>query len=132
MAICAIAILAPTIVLFWMQYRSLDQLRAKTRIAVQDSVRQRLERFRHGLENRTGLIASDSLQQFQMAELGADHLPGTGAKFREILEKYRAVSGSFSFPSAPAGVNPTSSPLPARELSGSNASVSSSPCSPTP
>jgi hypothetical protein len=90
-AVCAIAILAPTIVLFWMQYRSLDQLRAKTRIAVQDDVRQRLERFRHELENRTASIASDSLQQFQMADLAADRLASTGAKFHSILEKYRAV-----------------------------------------
>ena len=56
---CAAAILAPTAILFWLQYRSLDQLRAKTRIAVQDEVRQKLETLRQDLENRVTAAASE-------------------------------------------------------------------------
>jgi signal transduction histidine kinase len=91
MAICAIAILAPTSILFWLQYRSLDQLRAKTRIAVQDDVRQKLEALRQDLENRVTTAASDSLRQFDMRDLLQEHLVATGAKFRSILDKYPAV-----------------------------------------
>lgn len=90
-AICAISIFVPTSILFWLQYRSLDQLRAKTRIAVQDDVRQKLETFRQNLENRATVIASDSLQQFDLMDLFQDHLATTGAKFRSIFEKYPAV-----------------------------------------
>src|SRR5712671_5720018 len=91
MAICAIAILAPTAILFWLQYRSLDQLRAKTRIAVQDDVRQKLEVLQQNLEDRVTAMASDSLRQFDMDDLLQEHLAATGAKYRSILEKYPVV-----------------------------------------
>src|SRR5713226_1224777 len=90
-AICAIAILTPTAILFWLQYRSLDQLRAKTRIAVQDDVRQKLEALRQNLENRVTAAASDSLGQFEMSDLLQENLAATGGKFRAILQKYPAV-----------------------------------------
>src|SRR5258708_6513653 len=90
-AICAATILAPTAILFWLQYRSLDQLRAKTRIAVQDDVRQRLEAVRQHLENRVTAIASESLRQFDMSDLFQERLAATGAKFRSIIEKYPVV-----------------------------------------
>src|SRR2546430_56213 len=94
-AICAIAILAPTAILFWLQYRSLDQLRAKTRIAVQDDVRRKLESLRQNLENRVIATASDSLRQFDLNDLLQERLAATGAKFRSILEKYPAVERIF-------------------------------------
>lgn len=90
-AICAIAILAPTAILFWLQYRSLGQLRARARIAVQDDVRQKLETLRRNLENRVTAVASDSLRQFDMGDLLQNHLAGTGTKFQLILEKYPVV-----------------------------------------
>ncbi len=94
-AFCAIAILVPTAILFWLQYRSLDQLRAKTRIAVQDGVRQKLETVRQNLENLVTGIASDSLRQFDMNDLRREHLPSTAAKFRSILKQYPVVDRIF-------------------------------------
>ena len=59
--ITATAVLLLTAVLFWLQYRSLQQLRIKTRIVAQEQVRQGLEILQQRLEEHIATIASDSL-----------------------------------------------------------------------
>src|SRR5260370_42459370 len=51
-AISAIAVFIPTAILSTLQYRSLQQLRDKTRLVAQDQVRQGLELLQVRLEER--------------------------------------------------------------------------------
>jgi cytochrome c-type biogenesis protein CcmH/NrfG len=67
--ITATAVLLLTAVLFWLQYRSLQQLRSKTRIVAQDQVRQGLEILQHRLEEHVATIASDSLAHIDTSDL---------------------------------------------------------------
>src|SRR5689334_24672452 len=79
--ITATAVLLLTAVLFWLQYRSLQQLRAKTRIVAQDQVRQCLEVLQQRLEEQVATIASDSLARIDNGDLAAGNLNATSIKF---------------------------------------------------
>src|SRR5258708_38524545 len=86
-AISAIAVLIPTAILFTLQYRSLQQLRAKTRLVAQDQVRQGLELLQLRLEAQVAAIAAGSLSQIDGGDLAAANLGSTGGKVPAILEK---------------------------------------------
>src|SRR5438046_5431682 len=90
-AISAIAVLIPTAILFWLQYRSLEQLRAKTRLVAQDQVRQGLDLLQTRLEEKVAAIAAESLARIDGDDLAAPTLRATGVKFQAILEKYRGI-----------------------------------------
>ena len=96
LVITATAVLLFTAVLFWLQYRSLEQLRAKTRIVAQDQVRQSLEILQRRLEEQIATIASDSLARIDTGDLAAGNLNATGIKFQAILKKYPVVGHIFA------------------------------------
>jgi signal transduction histidine kinase len=94
--ITATAVLLLTAVLFWLQYRSLQQLRAKTRIVAQDQVRQCLEILQQLLEEQIATVASDSLPRIDNGDLAAGNLNATTIKFQAILKKYPVVGHIFA------------------------------------
>src|ERR1051325_393328 len=96
LVITASAVLLFPAVLFWLQYRSLEQLRAKTRIVAQDQVRQSLEILQRRLEEQIATIASDSLARIDTGDLAAGNLNATGIKFQAILKKYPVVGHIFA------------------------------------
>src|SRR5260370_22629871 len=93
-AISAIAVLIPTAILFSLQYRSLQQLRAKTRLVAQDQVRQSLDLLQTRLEEKVAAIAAESLARIDGDDLAAANLGSTGVKFQAILEKYPVKSAN--------------------------------------
>jgi signal transduction histidine kinase len=95
-AISAIAVLIPTATLFWRQYRSLDQMRARTRLVARDQVRQGLELLQQRLEEQVATIAADSLGRINPTDFAARNLNATAVKFRSILEKYQPIGHIFA------------------------------------
>lgn len=65
------AVLLPAAALCWLQYRSLDELEAKTHAAVRDSLRLNLERLRREMESRLAAIASEALSHVQQSRVAA-------------------------------------------------------------
>jgi signal transduction histidine kinase len=94
-AVSTIAVLIPTAILFWLQYRSLEQLRAKSRLVAQDQVRQGLELLQTRLEEKVAAIAAESLNRIDGGDLAAANLSATGDKFRAVLEKSPAIGHIF-------------------------------------
>ncbi len=105
-AISAIAVLIPTAILFWLQYRSLQQLRAKTSLAAQDQVRQDMDVLRKRLEDRVTTIAAEALGQFDNPDLQVANLSATSAKFHAILEKYPVIGHVFTVSECSCGGDP--------------------------
>ena len=95
-AVSAIAVLIPTAILFWLQYRSLEQLRAKTRLVAQDQVRQGVELLQTRLEEEVAAIAAESLNRIDGSDLAAANLSATGAKFDRFW-KSTLPSGTSSW-----------------------------------
>ena len=94
--ITATAVLLLTAVLFWLQYRSLQQLRIKTRIVAQEQVRQGLEILQQRLEEQIATIASDSLARIDTGDLAVGSLSATSIKFQAILKKHPSVGHIFA------------------------------------
>jgi signal transduction histidine kinase len=94
--ITATAALLLTAVLFWLQYRSLQQLRIKTRIVARDQVRQCLEILQQRLEEQIATIASDSLARIDAGDLAAGNLSATSIKFQAMLKKHPSVGHIFA------------------------------------
>src|SRR5713101_5664585 len=94
-AISAIAVLIPTAILSTLQYRSLQQLRDKTRLVAQDQVRQGLELLQVRLEERVAAVAVESLSQINGGDFAVTNLGGTGVKFQAIVEKYPVIGHVF-------------------------------------
>jgi signal transduction histidine kinase len=92
----ATAVLLLTAVLFWLQYRSLQQLRCRTRIVAQDQVRQGLEILQQRLEEQIATIASDSLARIDTGDLAAGNLNATSVKFQAILKRHSVVGHIFA------------------------------------
>src|ERR1044071_2929539 len=92
----ATAVLLLTAVLFWLQYRSLQQLRCRTRIVAQDQVRQGLEILQQRLEEQIATIASDSLARIDTGDLAAGNLNATSIKFQAILKRHSVVGHIFA------------------------------------
>src|SRR5258708_23621758 len=86
-AISAIAVVIPTAILFWLQYRSLQQLRAKTRLAAQDQVRQDMDVLRKRLEERVTAIAAESLARIDIGDLQSPNLSATRATLHPLILK---------------------------------------------
>src|SRR6266852_8293574 len=94
-AISAIAVFISTAILSTLQYRSLQQLRDKTRLVAQDQVRQGLELLRVRVEERVAAVAVESLSQINGADFAATNLGATGVKFQAIVEKYPVIGHVF-------------------------------------
>ena len=122
-AISAFAVFIPTAILSTLQYRSLQQLRDKTRLVAQDQVRQGLELLQVRLEGRVAAIAVESLSQINGADFGATNLGATGVKFQAIAKKYRSSDTYSSCRNAPVRANRTPSFQPTQARNGSNVHV---------
>ncbi len=59
--IAGIAVVLPAAALCWIQYRSFDELEAKTQAVARDTLRRNLEQVRRELEARIEAIAADAL-----------------------------------------------------------------------
>ncbi len=94
-AISAIAVFIPTAILSTLQYRSLQQLRDKTRLVAQDQVRQGLELLQVRLEERVAAVAVESLSQINGADFAATNLGATGVKLQAIVKKYPVIGHVF-------------------------------------
>ena len=92
---CAIAVLLPAALLFWLQIQSLQRLRAGAKLAVEHQVRQDLEILRGHLEARVRLLAGN-LAKFDAGDLTARPPGETAAKFPSVLAADPAISRVFA------------------------------------
>src|SRR5258707_4242907 len=86
-AISAIAVFIPTAILSTLQYRSLQQLRDKTRLVAQDQVRQGLELLQVRLEDRVAAVSQRSPKQIYGDAISTPQPDASGVELQAILRK---------------------------------------------
>ena len=93
--LAAVAVVLPALILSVIQYRSLAELREKTKYAAQESLRQSLQRVRHGAEDAFVRIADEALGHLKPEELE----PGGDGKlegyFAEVRRRHPTVDKIF-------------------------------------
>jgi signal transduction histidine kinase len=114
--LAALAVVLPALALSVMQYRSLAELRAKTRYAAQEGLRQHLQRVRRGVEESFVRVADDALASLNPEELVPERDRELEAHFAEVRRQHPAVeklfvvyncscrTGDFALFSSPEGV----------------------------
>ena len=95
--ICVIGVLTPIALLLALQYRSLQQLRAKTRLASENDIRQALDIFQHSLEARVRAIGWDSLASFSINNFRGSRTDSIGETFRSISGRHTEIEHEFAF-----------------------------------
>jgi signal transduction histidine kinase len=94
-ALAAVAVVLPALVLSVIQYRSLAELREKTKYAAQESLRQSLQRVSRGAEEAFVRIADEALGRLKPEELE----PGVDRKlevyFAEVRRRHPAIDKIF-------------------------------------
>ena len=115
-ALAALAVVLPALALSVMQYRSLAELREKTRYAAQEGLRQSLQRVRRGAEESFVRAADDALPALKPEELRPERDGELAGHFAEIRRRHPAVekvfvvshcscrAGDFAILSSPEGV----------------------------
>ncbi|MCA1614556.1 MAG: HAMP domain-containing histidine kinase [Acidobacteria bacterium] len=115
-ALAAVAVVLPALLLSVMQYRSLAELREKTRYAAQEGLRQSLQRVRRGVEESLARAADDALAPLNPEILTPEGDRELEAHFAEVRRRHPAVekvflvshcsyhAGDFALISSPEGV----------------------------
>ena len=117
--LAVVAVLLPALILSAMQYRSLAELREKTKYAAQESLRQGLQRVRRDAEDAFVRIADNALGRLRPEELGPQGDAKLEGYFAEVRRRHPAVekifvvsdcscrAGDFALVSAPGGLRRT-------------------------
>jgi signal transduction histidine kinase len=96
-ALAFVAVLLPTTVLSVIQYRSLVELEGKTKVAVQENLRQTLQTVTRRVEENLQGIARKSLSGIDPAELEKEGLEELECKLAEIRQKSPEIDQVFAF-----------------------------------
>ena len=96
-ALGAAAVLVATIALSVLQYRSLRQLEAKTRLAVEDNLRQTLEAVAGRMEAKVRTIAAECLSPLRVDDLAPQRVERIGRQFAAIRQAHPEVAQLFVF-----------------------------------
>ncbi|HEY9281917.1 MAG TPA: HAMP domain-containing sensor histidine kinase, partial [Pyrinomonadaceae bacterium] len=94
-ALAAAAVVLPALALSVMQYRSLAELREKTKYAAQESLRQSLQRVRRAAEESFARVADDALAPLKPEELRPERDAELEAHFAEVRRRHPAVGKVF-------------------------------------
>ncbi|HWP44102.1 MAG TPA: HAMP domain-containing sensor histidine kinase [Blastocatellia bacterium] len=96
-ALAFVAVLLPTTVLSVIQYRSLVELEGKTKVAVQENLRQTLHTVTRRVEERVQNIAKKTLGSISYIDLEKERFEDLECKFAEIKQQYPEIDNIFAF-----------------------------------
>jgi signal transduction histidine kinase len=96
-ALAFVAVLLPTTVLSVIQYRSLVELEGKTKVAVQENLRQTLYTVTRKVEESLQNTARRSLSGITTADLERDKLEDLECKLAEIKQENPEIDQVFAF-----------------------------------
>ncbi|HSE98013.1 MAG TPA: HAMP domain-containing sensor histidine kinase [Blastocatellia bacterium] len=96
-ALAFVAILLPTTILSVIQYRSLVELEGKTKVAVQENLRQTLQTVTRRVEEKLQNTARKSLAGLNAAELERGNLEELECKLAEVKQLYPEIDQIFAF-----------------------------------
>ena len=94
-ALAGAAVVLPALVLSVIQYRSLAELREKTKFAVQENLRQSLQSVRRGAEESFVRVADEALSPFGPEDLKPANDARVESHSAEIRRRYPAVDKIF-------------------------------------
>src|ERR1044071_920412 len=92
-----VALMLPTTVLSIIQYRSLVDLESKTKVAVQDNLRQTLQTINHKVEDNLKYLARKTLGSIMRADLESEKFEKLSQCFAEIKLKHPEIENLFVF-----------------------------------
>jgi signal transduction histidine kinase len=96
-AIAVVALLLPTMVLSVVQFRSLADLEDKTKVAVQENMRQTLQTFSRKVEENLKGLARKNLSDIRMSDLEPDNFECLQSRFAAIKQEHPEMDSIFLF-----------------------------------
>ena len=96
-AIAVVALLLPTVVLSVVQFRSLVDLEDKTKVAVQENMRQTLQTFSRKVEENLKGLARKSLADIRITDLEPDSFECLQSRFAAIKQEHPEIDTLFVF-----------------------------------
>jgi signal transduction histidine kinase len=95
--LAVVALMLPTTVLSIIQYRSLVDLEGKTKVAVQDNLRQTLQTINHKVEDNLKNLARKTLGQIGKADLQPENFEKLDRYFAAVKQKHPEIENIFAF-----------------------------------
>jgi signal transduction histidine kinase len=96
-AIVVIALLLPTVVLSAIQFRSLVDLEDKTKVAVQENMRQTLQTISRKVEENLKWLARKNLGDIGLADLEPQNAQALERRFAAIKQEHPEIDSLFAF-----------------------------------
>ncbi|HXG67625.1 MAG TPA: HAMP domain-containing sensor histidine kinase [Blastocatellia bacterium] len=96
-----VAVLLPTAIFSFIQYRSLVDLEEKTKVAMQDRLRQTLYLIGKEVGNNVKNVAIEALHPIQSPDTSPDNLKWLEAHFAAIRQAHPEVGDLFVIPACP-------------------------------
>ncbi len=96
-AIAVVALLLPTVVLSVVQFRSLVDLEDKTKVAVQENMRQTLQTFSRKVEENLKGLARKNLADIPIADTPPKNPQALERRFAAIKQEHPEIETLFSF-----------------------------------
>ena len=91
------AVFVPMLVLLWLQYRALLDLRAKTRVVIEYNLRQSLQQLNRDAETRLIAYARTTLAQLHDESLLAWRLEGMRQSFTAVQQAHPEINQVYGF-----------------------------------
>src|SRR5262249_1293014 len=95
-AIVVIALLLPTVVLSVIQFRSLVDIEGKTKVAVQENMRQTLQTVSRKIEENMKGLARKNLSDITLADLEANNFQALERRFAAIKQEHPEIDNLFA------------------------------------
>lgn len=89
------AVMAPAAILSALQYRSLVELQSKTKVAVQENLRQRLQTVAHRVEESLKGLAKESLGSIKARDLEQENLDRIQLQFSSVKQSHPEIDRLF-------------------------------------
>src|SRR5436190_790867 len=96
-AIVVIALLLPTVVLSAIQFRSLVDLEDKTKVAVQENMRQTLQTVSRKVEENLKWLARKNLGDIGLADLEPQSFQALERRFAAVKQEHPEIENLFAF-----------------------------------
>jgi hypothetical protein len=95
-AIVVLALLLPTLVLSVVQFRTLCNIESKTKVAVQDNMRQTLQTVSRKVEENIKGLAKESLGDVSLADLEPQNYQALEQRFATIKQERPEIDDLFA------------------------------------
>lgn len=95
--LAVVALMLPTTILSIIQYRSLVDLEGKTKVAVQDNLRQTLQTINHKVEDNLKYLARKTLGSIGRADLEPENFEKLDRYFTSVRLKHPEIENLFVF-----------------------------------